>query len=150
MQTPLQLTWHGIDPSEAVENRVRRDVARLEHVFARITGCKVALEAPSRHHRSSGSQYRVRIELAVPGGRLVVGRDPPETWTRGDLHGAVNAAFREARRQLEDHVRRAGWRVKSHRPAAEGVVQPGDEGPQASTVRAIRRRAGAAARGGSP
>jgi len=193
MQTPLQLTWHGLDPSDAVEARIRRDVARLEHVFPRITGCTVALEAPNRHHRSSGSKYRVRIEVTVPGGRLVVGRDPSKTWRRGELHGAVNSAFREARRQLEDHVRLTGWRVKSHAPATEAVVtrmfpddgygflltpdgrdvyfhrhavlapgfallrvgtrvrfveRRGDEGPQASTVRPVHRRA--AARGGTP
>jgi cold shock CspA family protein len=116
------MRWRSITPSPVVEEEVRDEVAKLEHAFGRITGCSVTLEAPSRHHRQSGSKYRVRIELSVPGGKLVVGRDPTRTWTRGDLYLAVKAAFREARRQLEDHARRIDGRVKAHAPAARARV----------------------------
>lgn len=122
MQRPLQLKWHNVTPSDALAEDVRGEVARLEHLFGRITGCAVTLEAPSRHHRQSGSAYRVRIELSVPGGRLVVGRAPPKSRKRGDLYAAVKKAFGEARRQLEDHVRRLDARVKSHAPPALAAV----------------------------
>ncbi len=122
MQRPLQLSWHHVDPSEAVELHVREHVERLERLYDRITGCAVTLEAPSRRHRQSGAQYRVRIELSVPGKRLVIGRDPPKTAAHSDLTVAVNAAFREARRQLEDHVRRVDARVKTHAPAAVAKI----------------------------
>ena len=122
MQRSLQMRWRSITPSPGIEDEVRDEVAKLERAFGRITGCAVTLEAPSRHHRQSGSKYRVRIELAVPGGKLVVGRDPPRTWTHGDLYLAIKAAFREARRQLEDHARRIDGRVKAHAPAARARV----------------------------
>jgi cold shock CspA family protein len=82
----------------------------------------VTLEAPSHHHRQAGPKYRVRVELSVPGARLVVGRDPTRTREHGDLLAAVNAAFREARRQLQDHVRRIDQRVKAHAEPARAVV----------------------------
>lgn len=122
MQRPLQLRWHDVDPSEAVAEHVKEEVARLEHLWDRITGCTVTLEAPNRRHRHSGAQYRVRIELSVPGGRLVVGRDPPKTWKHGDLYLAVKVAFREARRQLENHLGRLDARVKAHAPPALAAV----------------------------
>lgn len=122
MQRPLQLRWHNVDPSDAVAAIVEEEVARLERFWDRITGCTVTLEAPSRHHRQSGAQYRVRIELSVPGGKLVVGRDPTSTRAHTDLAAVVNVAFREARRQLEDHVRRIQGRVKSHAEAARATV----------------------------
>lgn len=122
MQKPLQLRWHNVDPSDALAAHVREEVSRLERFCGRITGCAVTLEAPSRHHRHSGAQYRVRIELSVPGGKLVVGRDPPKTWTHSDLYLAVKAAFREAGRQLEDHVRRLDARVKTHDVPAFAAV----------------------------
>jgi ribosomal subunit interface protein len=122
MQTELQLRWHNVDPSDAVAAHVRDEVARLERFWDRITGCAVTLEAPSRHHRHSGAQYRVRIELSVPRGRLVVARDPPKTWTHSDLYLAVKGAFREAQRQLADHVRRLDARVKTHAPPAVATV----------------------------
>jgi SagB-type dehydrogenase family enzyme len=122
MQTALQLRWHNVDPSDAVAAHVREEVARLERFWDRITGCAVTVEAPSRHHRHSGAQYRVRIELSVPRGKLVVGRAPPKTWTHGDLYLTLKAAFREAQRQLEDHVRRLDARVKTHAPPALATV----------------------------
>lgn len=185
MQRPVQLIWRHMRASEAVEQRVRELAARLERFDSRITGCVVVLEAPSPHHRQSGSQYRVRVELAVPGARLFVGRDPVTSGAHADLHAAVNLAFREARRQLEEHARRVAGRVKAHaEPAVAQVArlfpeegygflstpdgrdiyfhersvlrgafprlrvgsavrfaeEPGDEGPQASTVRLVGRR----------
>ncbi len=122
MQTALQLRWHNLDPSEAVAAHVRDEIDRLERFWDRITGCTVTLEAPSRHHRHSGAQYRVRIELLVPGGRLVVARHPPKTWTHADLYLTVKAAFREAQRQLADHVRRLDLRVKAHAAPAVATV----------------------------
>lgn len=129
MQTALQLRWHNVDPSDAVASHVREEVARLERFFDRITGCAVTLEAPSKHHRHSGAKYRVRIEVTVPRGRLVVGRDPPKTWKHSDLHVAVKGAFREAQRQLADHARRLDARVKTHaEPAGATVVRILPEG----------------------
>lgn len=122
MQRPLQLRWHGVDPSAAVEAHIRDDVSRLERVCDRITGCVVTVEAPSHHHRHAGAQYRVRIELSVPGGKLVVGRDPRKTALHSDLYIALKAAFREARRQLGDHLRRLDGRVKAHVPVARAEV----------------------------
>jgi ribosomal subunit interface protein len=122
MQRPLQLRWHNVDPSDAVAAHVEEEVARLERAWDRIVGCAVTLEAPSRRHRHSGWKYRVRIELSVPGARLVVGRDPPRTWAHSDLYLALKAAFREARRQLEDHARRLDARVKAHAPPALATV----------------------------
>jgi ribosomal subunit interface protein len=122
MQKPLRLSWHGVEPSDALGALVSEEVEKLERLSARITGCDVTLEAPSHHHRQAGSQYRVRIELSVPGGRLVVGRDPPRTRKHADLYAAVKAAFRQAARQLEDHVRRLDARVKAHAPPSRAVV----------------------------
>ncbi len=122
MQTALQLRWHNLDPSEALAEHVREEVARLERYSDRITGCAVTLEAPSNHHRQSGAQYRVRVELTLPRGRIVVGRDPPKTWRHSDLYLAVKGAFREAQRQLADHVRRLDARVKAHEPPAVATV----------------------------
>ena len=111
MQIPVKIAYHGLQPSAVVSELVRAKTSRLERYFDRITGCLVALEGPGRHHRL-GRHYRVRIELSVPGEKLVVGRDPAETRSHQDLYAAINAAFREARRQLEDHARRRNHRAR--------------------------------------
>ncbi len=122
MEKPVQLRWHHIRPSENVAERVREKVAQLDRYYPRITGCTVTLEAPGHHHRSAGAQYRVRVELSVPGARLVVGRDPTRTRTHADLVAALNAAFREARRQLREYASRLDERVKAQEPADHAVV----------------------------
>jgi ribosomal subunit interface protein len=118
MQIPVKIAYRGLRASEAVSDLVHKKAAKLERYFDRITGCSVALEVPSTHHRH-GKHYRVRIELSVPGQKLVVGRDPAETKSHEDLYAAINAAFREAKRQLQDHARRSDHRVR-----AQAHVEP--------------------------
>jgi ribosomal subunit interface protein len=181
MQKKLQLRWRNVTPSEAIEAHVREEVDRLERFHERITGCEVTLESTSRHHRNGAQKYRVRIELAVPGGRLVVARDRARNQAQADLYVAVRHAFREAKRQLQDHVRKLDARVKLHVEPPRAVVsvlmpdhgflrtaeereiyfhersvlrgafarlrvgdavrfveEPGENGPQASTVELLR------------
>ena len=122
MQKELQLRWRNVTPSEAIEGHVREEVERLERFHGRITGCEVTLESPSRHHRNGAQKYRVRIELTVPGGTLVVARDRARNQAQADLYVAVRQAFREAKRQLQDHVRKLDARVKAHAEPPRAVV----------------------------
>jgi ribosomal subunit interface protein len=123
MQTPVRIAYHGLRASAEMSEVVRAKATRLERYHPRITGCSVTLEVPGRHHRS-GKHYRVRIELTVPGEKLVVGRDPAKTKAHEDLRAAVDLAFREARRQLEDHARRFDHRTRARgrATAARGRV----------------------------
>ena len=122
MQKPIQLSWRHVRPSEPLAERVREKAARLERFDPRLTGCAVTLEAPGHHHRQMGPQYRVRIELSVPGEKLIVGRDPKKTTGHADLYAAVDAAFREARRQLQDHARQIRREVETHPERSRAVV----------------------------
>lgn len=121
MQLPLQITFHQLPTSPALEAYVRRWVDDLEKLFDRIISCRVLIEAPHRHHHQ-GRLYRVRIELGVPGERIVVRRSPDEHAAHLDAHVAVRDAFREARRQLEEFVRRMRGAVKAHVRPLHGWV----------------------------
>ena len=118
MERPIRIAFHGMTPSDDVARRVEEKARRLERYFDRIVGCQVTVELPGRRHRH-GKHVRVRVELKVPGRTLVVGRDPDENVEHEDLDAALNAAFREARRQLEDHARR-----RDHRAAPRARVAP--------------------------
>jgi ribosomal subunit interface protein len=121
MQTPLQIAFNGMDRSEAVRELIEEKVAWLERFHDRITGCRVVIEAPHRHHRR-GNQYQVRIDLTVPGGEVVVNREPSQRTAFKDLGVAIQHAFEAARRQLEEHIRRLRKEVKSHEPASRARV----------------------------
>lgn len=66
MDVPLELAFHNLEASEAVEARVRERVAKLEKMFPRLVACRVVVEAPHKQHQK-GNIFRVRIEMSVPG-----------------------------------------------------------------------------------
>ena len=122
MQTPLQITFRDFPPSPSLEERTREWVAELETFFDGIVSCRVSIEAPHRHHHQ-GRLYRVRVELGVPGERIVVGRSPDEHAAHADPYVALRDTFRATRRRLEDYVRRRlRHEVKSHALPSHGRI----------------------------
>jgi ribosome-associated translation inhibitor RaiA len=104
MSLPLQITFRHMDPSPALETRIRRKAAELEQFFDRITACRVVVE--SRHrHRHQGNLFEVRVDLSVPGMQMVAGRNHAFDPSHENAHVAVRDAFDAARRQLEDRLR---------------------------------------------
>jgi ribosome-associated translation inhibitor RaiA len=104
MQIPLQVTFEGSDPSEAVRAAIEREVERLEKHNRHIIGCRVAVVAPSHKHRH-GSGFNVHISLTLPPHEsIIVNHDPPHDKRSAHEHieVAVKEAFAAARRQLDD------------------------------------------------
>lgn len=122
MQLPLQITYKGIDPSDAIEARIRQHAARLEQFHDRITSCHVVVEEP-QHRRHKGNLFRLRINLTVPGHTIVVSRDPGLDHAHEDMGVAIRDAFNAAGRQIEDYVRRARGDIKAHDAPAHGRVK---------------------------
>jgi len=121
MQFPLEISFRNMDPSPAVEARIREKAAKLERFHDRIVGCSVVVEAPHRHHHK-GKLYSVHIDISVPGKDLVVDRAKPLDHAHEDVYLAVRDAFNAAVRRLEDHASRMRGEVKTHgsvAPAAE-------------------------------
>jgi len=113
MELPIQITFHGMGPSDAIEARIRQRAQELRQFYDRIVGCRVVVESGPHHHRKGGIHY-LRIHLTVPGGEIVVNRDPSEHHAHEDVYVAIRDAFDAARRQLEDHVRRMRGDTKMH------------------------------------
>ena len=116
MQTPLQVTFRHMDHSPAVEARVRELAQRLEHFYARITGCHVVVEGPAAH-RHKGAPYTVRIDVVVPGRNLHIDSERDAHREHADVYVALRDAFDMARRLLEDYVRAERGDVKHHESA---------------------------------
>lgn len=113
MQIPVQISWVDVPKSEAIEDLVHQKASELERFYTRITSVRVAVRAPHKHRRTNGDYYHVRVEVTVPGNRdIVVGRDPGVSGSHDDLRVAVLDAFRAAKRQLQDHVRKLRREVK--------------------------------------
>jgi cold shock CspA family protein len=199
MKWSLQITYRNVKPTATIEEWIRDAAEKLDNFYNHIVACRVAVEIPHRHHRRGGS-YHLRIDLRVPGGEIVVNREPslaadirhlgkPASSKHMEIDGsqrnlrlAIKSAFRTAERRLQNYARCQRGEVKLHALAAEAFVskivqekgygfltandgreiyfhensvldegfsrlqlgttvsfveEPGDKGPQASTVRII-------------
>lgn len=120
MQSPVQVTFRDIKPSTAISEHVEKRAAKLENFFDRITKCHVVVEAPHRHS-IHGRRYHVRIDLHVPGKELVISSTPDDE-SKEDLHAAVDDAFGDAERVLEEYSRQLKFDMKTHLKPPHGVI----------------------------
>lgn len=121
MEVPLQITYSNVEPTEAIERRIREKAAKLERYYPRIISCRVVVEAShKRHHK--GNLYHVSILIGVPGGEIVVNREADKDHSHEDLYVAIRDAFKAARRQLEDYARIQRGQVKRHETPPRGRV----------------------------
>ncbi len=121
MEHPLQITFRGLEPSDALKEAVETRVGKLDKFYDKIESCRVVVEAPHHHHQT-GNVYHVRVRLTVPGEEIVVSRDPAKHTPHVDAYLAINDAFKETKRQLEDYVRRRRRQVKEHAESPRAVV----------------------------
>jgi cold shock CspA family protein/ribosome-associated translation inhibitor RaiA len=121
MQLPVQISFRGMEPSAAVEAKIRERTVKLERFYDRIMGCRVVVESPHRHHHQ-GKLFHVRVYLTVPGGELTVSRDAAEHHAHEDVFVAVRDACDAAQRQLEDYARRQRGDLKTHEGPPSGHI----------------------------
>jgi ribosomal subunit interface protein len=114
MQLPVNITYRGIDKSEAIDQLVLDKAARLDKFCDHINRCDVAIEQPNHAHHK-GNLFRVRIDVTVAGGHELVA-DEKETNNGGhdSLAKAVNGAFKTMERELRRVVDKQRQDVKTH------------------------------------
>ena len=103
MKRNIQITFRGMNPSDALSEHIRDHADKLEQFFDGITGCHVVVEEPHKHHQQ-GKRFHVRVDLHVPGKNIVAAKDHPERESHEDAYQAVNDAFEAARRQLQHYA----------------------------------------------
>jgi ribosome-associated translation inhibitor RaiA len=114
MESLPKMEFQGMSGTPEVQNAIEDHIAKLEQRWGRLTACRVVVKAPGQHHQKGGL-YEVHIHLALPEGREVnVGRTPPADERHSDLTFAIDDAFKHARRQLQDEVRRMQGQIKHH------------------------------------
>ena len=125
MDTPVEVHFHGIEKSEAVEARVREKVSKLEKHFGRMTRCRVVLEVP---HRSPAKPkvYQIKIEIGVPRRQpIVVSHEREGSHANEELLLALRDAFEAALRKIDGESSKMGERTKlergRRRPRPNGV-----------------------------
>ena len=108
MDTPLELSFHNMDSSDALKAAVGEHVAKLEQFHDHIIGCRVVIEMPHKSHRTGQNIPDVHVVVRVPGKELVVSREPARTGDKkvaADAYGMLDDAFRAVQQQLKDYRR---------------------------------------------
>jgi cold shock CspA family protein/ribosome-associated translation inhibitor RaiA len=132
MRTPLDIAFHNIPSSPELEADIRSRVEKLERLFERMVGCRVAVEA-QHQSRQTGNVYDVHIEMVVPGGELVVSRQPKkaqERYANPDIRTSIRDAFAAAERQLKSYKSQLRGDVKAYparEPGQVSRIQPGED-----------------------
>lgn len=129
MRLPLQISFHNVPSSPAVEEVVRAKAAQLDRFSPDVISCRVVIDQPHKHHQS-GNRYQVRLDLKVRGEEIAVTRESADHVAVGGLTSTIHDAFDAADRLLEDAVRRQHHRVKHHDPVPHArvrVVLPGQD-----------------------
>lgn len=106
MTNAIQITFHGLEHSQALSEEVRRRAEELAAHHPELSRCRVVLEAPHRSHRK-GNLFSVHVELrfmtSVGATQCMDGRCEHE-----DMYQAIHVAFDTMQRRASAHTKHAG------------------------------------------
>jgi cold shock CspA family protein/ribosome-associated translation inhibitor RaiA len=124
MEIPLEITFHDVPVSDEIEALIREHVTRLEKLYPRMVGCRVAIEMRHKQHRS-GNVPEVHIDIRVPQREIVISREPHHVKDRRaapDLHTTIRDAFKIAEKRLKEFKRQQNGDVKLKEAPLRGYI----------------------------
>lgn len=122
MRISPEISYRGVNKTDALENLIADKIAKLEQVYDRISSCRIALEQV-HDHPESGSPYRVRLDITVPESReVVVDKSPDEGTQYPPLEAVIRDAFEAAMRQLRELNQQQHNHMKTHVPGQREIV----------------------------
>jgi ribosome-associated translation inhibitor RaiA len=114
-----RIAVRNIELSPEAEADLRERISGLSRYYERITSCVVTIDVPQRRRRSDALKYRIRLEIVLPGGEIVINRQPS-----AELRTAVQDAFSAARRRLQAYAQRQSGLAKVRAAPMTPFEQP--------------------------
>jgi ribosome-associated translation inhibitor RaiA len=103
MKFPIQVTFHDLPVSDAVEAVCWEEAAKLEKTCDQLMSCRVVVAAS--HPQSNGEVVNVRVVLRLPGGTITVDREVEADRPDRDVYSAIRNAFDGAHHELVERIR---------------------------------------------
>ncbi len=126
MPSPLEITFRGVERSEAVEQRVREKFKRIEDHFDRITQARVVIEAPQRR-TPLPKFFHVLIDISIPGKKpIMVRHEPSDDQAHTDVMLALRDAFSAAERQVRELADRLDRHARNEKARRRPSVEPSE------------------------
>jgi cold shock CspA family protein len=120
MQIEPEISFRNVPRTDFLDQAILKGVDKLGKVHDRIISVRIAVEdqrGPGIHDHL----YRVRIEVTIPGGEVVV-KETPADGPHPPLDQVLNKAFDSARRKLRETKRQQKGQVKDHSVRSVGRV----------------------------
>jgi ribosome-associated translation inhibitor RaiA len=132
MDIPLELSFHNLEPSDALKAAVRAHVNKLEQFHDHIIGCRVVIEMPHKSQKASGNPPDVHIVLRVPGKEIVVSKELAHDGHKKaatDAYAVLDNAFAVAQHQLKAYRRvlHGDVKYKSGQPRGTSEIAAKEE-----------------------
>ena len=122
MRISPEISYRGVNKTDALENLIAEKITKLEQVYDQISSCRISLERP-HDHPESGSPYRVRLDITVPESReVVVDKSPDDGTQYPPLEAVIRDAFEAATRQLKALNQQQHNHMKTHVPGKREIV----------------------------
>jgi hypothetical protein len=100
MQSPIQITFLGLDPPDGVDSLIRQRATVFERFADRMSSCHVVVDMP-HGEQLEGNHYAVRIYITTMVGEIAATRDG----SRRDLRAVIAEAFAAALGKLDAQLR---------------------------------------------
>jgi cold shock CspA family protein len=114
MKIPLEISYRGIEKTEALEELVRQKADKLDEICDYLSSCRVTLEQ-TQTNQQRGRPYRVRLDITVPPGHeIAVRREQTGGSKHESLETEIRSAFDAAMRQVKKLKGKQNREVKQH------------------------------------
>jgi ribosome-associated translation inhibitor RaiA len=131
MDIPLELSFHNVEPSDAMKAAVREHVQKLEQFHDHIVGCRVVIEMPHKNHQPGSNLPDVHIVVRVPGKEIVVSKELNHAGYKksaADAYAVLDNAFAVAQSRLKEYRRILHGDVKYKSGETRGAAESGLDG----------------------
>ena len=136
MTNTIDIKWHNLEHSTAVEAEIRKRFARILCYAGDITTARISIDQP--HHPSRKPHaFHVLLEIHIPGTAIISHQPPTEHGSvqeKLDIFSLIHRTFDAAQRQLLDHNRLKQGRSKQHSAARLKGQDPAVESVDSSTT----------------
>ena len=100
MKITPEITYRHLEKTDAIQSLVEEKIAKLEQFCDYMNSCRVVIEKDN-DNPSSGSPYRVSIDITIPHNREIAVVEHPNVGKQyPPLEAVIRDAFEAARRQL--------------------------------------------------
>ncbi len=121
MQTPIEIAFKHVDPSDEIKALVAEKAEHLEKFYDGITSCHVYIRAPHQSQRK-GNLFEVTVEVRVPGQELLVRSNQNDVARHEHLEVALRDAFAAMAKEIKRWKAQVSGEVKTHDGPLQGKV----------------------------